>query len=65
MAVITIQTVPDAVKKQFKEVCQENKVSMARVLVDAMVDYILSNVQTPNVEEVEAERFTGDLLGVD
>ena len=64
MAIITVQNVPDGLKKSFKEVCAKNSKSMASVLVRLMAGYIIDNMEGTDVEEVETKQELEEECGI-
>jgi hypothetical protein len=41
MAMLTIYTIPDVLKNQFKDACVSQNKSMARVIKELMSDYVV------------------------
>ena len=44
MAVFTVLNIPDGIKRQYKKSCEKNNISMAKVTIDFMMNYIAENV---------------------
>ncbi len=51
MAVFTVLNVPDGIKKQFKDACERNKISMAKVVINLMVEYVVDNTDGVPIQD--------------